>query len=214
MLRVKLEPEQAQWLSRYWLEVQVRRAEGAVAISIVEGGAGGEGGEGERDDDAAVVVFAHAGAGAACDEPAFCAHWAKQLGTALKKVDVEDLGAMDAAELLFNVREDEKGFADLTAAEEAEKVLVFFEGAEGFYGGSGGGGGGDDALVGGAAGGGGGRRGAGGKRKGGHVKLVGQKKKLERKCGDLRNMLSHYHWRMSGQDVAWDDMVAPGGKKR
>lgn len=33
-----------------------------------------------------------------------------------------------------------------------------------------------------------------------HVYLVGPKAKLDKKCFTLRNMLSHYHWRMSGKD--------------
>ena len=36
----------------------------------------------------------------------------------------------------------------------------------------------------------------------GHVYLVGDAKKIEKKCFALRNMLSHYHWRLSGKDVA------------
>jgi hypothetical protein len=32
----------------------------------------------------------------------------------------------------------------------------------------------------------------------GHVFLVGNAKKLEKKCFILRNILSHYHWRLSG----------------
>jgi hypothetical protein len=32
----------------------------------------------------------------------------------------------------------------------------------------------------------------------GHVFLVGNPKKLEKKCFVLRNILSHYHWRLSG----------------
>lgn len=33
-----------------------------------------------------------------------------------------------------------------------------------------------------------------------HVLLVGEKKKLEKKVIVIRNMLSHYHWRLSGSD--------------
>lgn len=36
----------------------------------------------------------------------------------------------------------------------------------------------------------------------GHVLLVGQKAKLSKKCFTMRNILSHYHWRLSGKDVA------------
>jgi hypothetical protein len=34
----------------------------------------------------------------------------------------------------------------------------------------------------------------------GHVFLVGDSKKLEKKCFPIRNMVSHYHWRLSGAD--------------
>jgi hypothetical protein len=37
----------------------------------------------------------------------------------------------------------------------------------------------------------------------GHVFLVGDSKKLEKKCFVLRNLLSHYHWRLSGRDVSF-----------
>jgi hypothetical protein len=37
----------------------------------------------------------------------------------------------------------------------------------------------------------------------GHVFLVGESKKLEKKCFVLRNLLSHYHWRLSGRDVSF-----------
>ena len=34
-----------------------------------------------------------------------------------------------------------------------------------------------------------------------HVYLVGDAKKLDKKCFALKNMLSHYYWRLSGNDV-------------
>jgi hypothetical protein len=37
-----------------------------------------------------------------------------------------------------------------------------------------------------------------------HVILVGDERKLEKKVFDIRNMLSHYHWRLSGNDVTFD----------
>ncbi len=42
-----------------------------------------------------------------------------------------------------------------------------------------------------------------------HVLLVGDEKKLEKKVFVIRNMLSHYHWRLSGYDVAFDKATAP-----
>lgn len=35
-----------------------------------------------------------------------------------------------------------------------------------------------------------------------HVLLVGQKVKLQKKTFVIRNMLSHYHWRLTGKDVS------------
>ena len=40
-----------------------------------------------------------------------------------------------------------------------------------------------------------------------HVLLVGAKHKLANKCFVLRNLLSHYHWRLSGRDVAFEQMT-------
>mmetsp|Transcript_4182 Transcript_4182/g.5491 ORF Transcript_4182/g.5491 Transcript_4182/m.5491 type:complete len:200 (+) Transcript_4182:74-673(+) len=42
----------------------------------------------------------------------------------------------------------------------------------------------------------------------GHVLLVGDEKKLEKKVFVLRNMLSHYHWRLSGTDVVFDNATS------
>ena len=42
----------------------------------------------------------------------------------------------------------------------------------------------------------------------GHVLLVGARARLQKKCFVLRNLLSHYHWRQSGKDVAFEAMVA------
>ena len=39
----------------------------------------------------------------------------------------------------------------------------------------------------------------------GHVLLVGAKAKLQKGL-HLRNLLSHYHWRLSGRDVAFEMM--------
>ena len=41
-----------------------------------------------------------------------------------------------------------------------------------------------------------------------HVALVGPKAKLSKKCVAMRNLLSHYHWRLSGRDVAFEEMTA------
>ena len=40
-----------------------------------------------------------------------------------------------------------------------------------------------------------------------HVLLVGAKAKLQKKAFAMRNLLSHYHWRLSGRDVAFETMT-------
>ena len=42
----------------------------------------------------------------------------------------------------------------------------------------------------------------------GHVLIVGDEKKLEKKVFVIRNMISHYHWRLSGTDVAFDKITS------
>jgi hypothetical protein len=96
--------------------------------------------------------------------------------TALKKVDVEDLGPMDAAQLWDCIPEEDgngRGRQDLRKVEKELSVKVVFCAPPGT-----------------------------------HVLLVGAKPKLAKKCFVLRNLLSHYHWRLSGRDVAFDAMTA------
>ena len=102
------------------------------------------------------------------------AHWSKQIATAVKKVHVEDLGPMNAADLWEAIPEDDsagRGRRDLSAMETELGVKVCF-------------------------------------CANGHVLLVGPKVKLQKKCFVLRNLLSHYHWRLSGRDVAFETMTA------
>ena len=107
------------------------------------------------------------------DERTTVDHWNKTFATILKKIAVEDLGDMDAVELWNSIPE----------------------------------GGGTDS------GGGRGRHDLWSHEKklqvrvvfdarSKHVLLVGTKPKLEKKCITIRNMLSHYHWRLSGKDVS------------
>ena len=42
----------------------------------------------------------------------------------------------------------------------------------------------------------------------GHVLIVGDQKKLEKKVFVIRNMISHYHWRLSGTDVAFKNATS------
>ena len=101
------------------------------------------------------------------------AHWSKQIAAAVKKVDVENLGPMNAAELWEAIPEEDsagRGRRDLAAMEKELAVKVCF-------------------------------------CDNGNVLLVGAKAKLQKKCFMLRNLLSHYHWRLSGRDVAFETMT-------
>ena len=102
------------------------------------------------------------------------AHWSKQIAAAVKKVDVENLGPMNAAELWEAIPEEDsagRGRRDLAALEKELGVKVCF-------------------------------------CDNGSVLLVGAKAKLQKKCFVLRNLLSHYHWRLSGSDVAFETMTS------
>eukprot|EP00977_Amphora_coffeiformis_P007957 scaffold1793_cov173-Amphora_coffeaeformis.AAC.12 len=90
----------------------------------------------------------------------------KQLITAMKKVQIEDLGDMNAMELYETIPLQDaqgRGREDLERMQKESNVHVEFAENQ-------------------------------------HVYLVGQKQKLSKKCITLRNVLSHYHWRLSGKD--------------
>jgi hypothetical protein len=96
--------------------------------------------------------------------------WEKSIQSTFKKVVAEDLGNMNATELVPTKTEtnpEGRGMQDLHATEKKLSVKVVFD---------------EDT---------------------GHVFLVADAKKLEKKCFVLRNMLSHYHWRLSGTDVSF-----------
>lgn len=99
----------------------------------------------------------------------------KGVWSALKKLIVEDLGNMNAAELQESIPDEDsegRGMNDLFKFEKKLAVKVVF-----------------DEIS-------------------GHVLLVGDQKKLEKKVFVLRNMISHYHWRLSGRDVAFDEVTS------
>ena len=96
--------------------------------------------------------------------------WIKAARSSLKKIKVDDLGYMNATELVSTIPATDgegRGLSDLQFTERKLLVKVVF----------------DDVT--------------------GHVYLVGDAKKLEKKCFVLRNLLSHYYWRLSGNDVAF-----------
>lgn len=93
----------------------------------------------------------------------------RQLDNTLKKVEVEDLGDMNALELWNRIplQDDNQGRGRKDLARMQKELHVHVEFAEN-----------------------------------GHVYLVGPKAKLTKKCITLRNVLAHYHWRLSGKDNA------------
>ena len=97
--------------------------------------------------------------------------WQKKTFHTIKKINVEDLGNMNAKELQQSIPmndSDGRGMVDLQNLEKKLSVKVVF-----------------DHVT-------------------GHVLLVGDEKKLEKKVFVIRNMISHYHWKLSGKDVAFD----------
>lgn len=97
--------------------------------------------------------------------------WEKQVSQSLKKIDVEDLGDMNATELWNTIPDNDghgRGKLDLERMQKELSVKVVFLES--------------------------------------HVLLVGPKQKLTKKCFILRNVLSHYHWRLSGKDSSQSAM--------
>lgn len=136
----------ALWLQTFYFPSQIRKATGPVTVTCISRGCLQV--KGTFDKQA----------------------WDKRIRSGMKKVVAEDLGRMDAVELLESIPETDsegRGIDELRATEKKLSVKVVF----------------DDIT--------------------GHVLLVGDAKKLEKKCFALRNMLSHFHWRLSGTDVAF-----------
>lgn len=128
--------------------------------------------------------------------------WQKLIHTALKKIVVEDLGDLNATELLSSIPKQDpegRGLEDLFSMESKLNVKVVFDtntnnidvntknedneatmtiekrNHDN-----------DD------------KKNIGGTN---HVLMVGDVKKIEKKVFAIRNMISHYHWRLSGKEV-------------
>ena len=118
----------------------------------------------------------------AADESKFREKWTRLLEGALNKLCEESLGAMNAPELVKAINEIVNTNTGNTGIADVtaleEKLSVLV-----YF----------DCTDG---------------PDKGNVTLLGAKKKLENKCADLRSILSHYHWRLSGKDVIFDAMVA------
>ena len=152
---------EAEWLIAFWAGAQQRKH----GVSC------------EREGRSGVRVV---GPPATPEESAatFEERWSKQLVAALKRVEVDDLGPMEAPRLWEAIPDDDgagRGRRDLAAMEKELSVKVVFCAGSG------------------------------------RVLLVGARPKLAKKCFALRNLLSHYHWRLSGRDVAFETMTAARG---
>jgi hypothetical protein len=124
----------------------------------------------QRTANEAVVQVTNLGPGTLVLTGTHAHVWEKSIQSTLKKVVADDLGNMNATELVPTIPETDpegRGMQDLQATEKKLLVKIVFD---------------EDT---------------------GHVFLVGDAKKVEKKCFVLRNMLSHYHWRLSGTDVAY-----------
>jgi hypothetical protein len=140
---------QTQWIEAFWFSSQ-RRKYPSLAFSIQK--------------DHCVCIQSKD----TQEQEEFERFWKKQIETALKKIQVEDLGDMNAMELKDSIPIEDlegRGRKDLEALEKQLSVKVVFCDNK-------------------------------------HVLLVGQKQKLQKKCFVMRNILSHYHWRLSGKDVS------------
>jgi len=107
--------------------------------------------------------------------------WKKLLLTALKKIEVQDLGNLSASELWNTIPEEDKegrGRQDLERLEQQLSVKVVFLAKEINMDAKDR----DEEIQ-------------------DHILLVGAKKTLEKKCLVIRNMLSHYYWRLKGKEV-------------
>ncbi len=187
----------ALWLSRHWLDKARRKLARAGVLREGEGDTGDAGGLAVRldiivspdnaDGAAAVVLLgghASGDSGGITEEQLDLAR--KHVAKAVRALAEEDLGDMDAAQLRPAIRDSKNGWKDLSALENKFKIVVCYCEAP--------------SEVGAAR----------GTYTNNHVRLVGAKKTLEKKCSDVRSILSHYHWRLSGRDVAFSDMVARG----
>ena len=93
----------------------------------------------------------------------------QKIRSSMKKIQVEDLGRLQASDLLASIPQEDpqgRGLQDLRDTEKKLSVKVVF-----------------DTI-------------------GEHVYLVGDAKKLEKKVFAIRNMISHYHWRLSGTEMS------------
>jgi len=139
----------------------------------------------------------------------------RKINKVLNNLTELDLGMMDATALLHAITDSKSGMKDITDITEKLKISVIFCVKPG--------GAGDASDAGGV----GGSGGSGGTdmvapamttshlaaQKGKVYSseqegLFGNKKTMEKKCFDLRNLLTHYHWRLSGRDLSFEEMTA------
>ena len=117
----------------------------------------------------------------------------RKIDKILKNVIEQDLGMMDATILVPAIKDSNSGWNDLQNLEHDLGVKMFFcvetteEDAKG-----------ETTTT----------DSHGKMYVADHIYLIGAKKKLDKKCSDLRNLLSHFHWRLAGRDISFEEMTA------
>lgn len=115
----------------------------------------------------------------------------KSIRSTLKKIVVDDLGHLNATELLPTIPKidpEGRGLDDLLAIERKLNVKVVFDVVHVMNDNSNDA---DDDDV---------NESHSNSSGTNHVLIVGDAKKIEKKVFVIRNMISHYHWRLSGKD--------------
>jgi len=191
-------------LTRYWMQTQQvkKMGEGNISIHLPS-----------TTWNQAVMAVVKVATADVQDEKV----WERKVDKALKNIVVQDLGDLDATMLIMALQESTSGLSDLQALEKELGVVVLFctlsssetssetssqtdqpnpERSSSSSSSS--------------------QETTREKKKNNnqqfytseHVYLIGLQKKLDKKSGDIRNLLTHYHWRMSGRDLSFEEMTA------
>ena len=186
-------------LTRYWMQTQQvkKMGEGNISIHLPS-----------TTWNQAVMAVVKVATADVQDEKV----WERKVNKALKNIVEQDLGAMDATMLIMALQESTSGLCDLHALEKELGVVVLFctlssseTSLET-----------DHPNLDSNSSSSSSQETAREKKKNNsqqfytpeHVYLIGLQKKLDKKCGDIRNLLTHYHWRMSGRDLSFEEMTA------
>ena len=142
--------------------------------------------------------------------------WERKVDKALKNIVVQDLGDLDATMLIMALQESTSGLSDLQALEKELGVVVLFCTLSSSETSSETSSQTDQPNPERSSSSSSSQETTREKKKNNnqqfytseHVYLIGLQKKLDKKSGDIRNLLTHYHWRMSGRDLSFEEMTA------